>query len=135
MKILIMGLPGSGKTTLASKIKEKLNADWINADQIRKKYNDWDFSRSGVLRQAKRMSVEADKFKKEFVIADFICPFEEGRKFFNPDYIIWVDTIEKGKLPTFDFSFEKPKKYNFRLKNHNYNLSEIILDIKNKMKH
>lgn len=129
-----MGLPGSGKTTLASKIKEKLNADWVNADQIRKKYNDWDFSRSGVLKQAKRMSVEADKFKKEFVIADFICPFKEGRKLFNPDYIIWVDTIEKGKLSTFDYSFEKPEKYNFRLKNHNYNLSEIILDIKNKMK-
>ena len=63
-KILVMGLPGSGKTTVAKKLKKILNADWINADAVRKKYNDWDFSKRGVLRQAKRMRDIAEKSKQ-----------------------------------------------------------------------
>ena len=55
-KILIMGLPGSGKTTLASKLVPMLKAKWINNDEVRKKANDWDFSEEGRTRQAKRMS-------------------------------------------------------------------------------
>ncbi len=116
IKILIIGLPGSGKTTLAKKLKIKLKADWLNADKIREKYNDWDFSKKGVLRQAKRMKIFANKTKKKIVIADFVCPYKEGRKIFNPDYLIWMDTIKKGRLSTFDSTFQKPKKYDFRIK-------------------
>lgn len=110
-----MGLPGSGKTTVAKKLKKILNADWINADAVRKKYNDWDFSKRGVLRQAKRMRDIAEKSKKNFVIADFICPYEKGRKIFKADFLIWMDTIKKGRLPTFDKKFQKPKKFSLKL--------------------
>ena len=75
-KILIMGLPGSGKTTLARKLKIGLKADWLNADKIRKKFNNWDFSKKGVLKQANRMRLLAKKSKKKFLIADFICPYQ-----------------------------------------------------------
>jgi len=118
-KVLIIGLPGSGKTTLARKLKKSLKADWINADKIRKKYNNWDFTKKGVLRQAKRMRIFANKTKKKFVIADFICPYNEGRKIFKPDYLIWMDTIKKGRIPTFDLKFQKPKKYDFRIRKKN----------------
>ena len=64
-KILIMGLPGSGKTTLAKKVIRLLKADWLNADKIRGKYNDWDFSREGIIRQVKRMRDLAKKIKKK----------------------------------------------------------------------
>ena len=130
-KILITGLPGSGKTVLASKLTKLLNADWINADEIRKKFNDWDFSKEGILRQAKRMGNLAEKRKKKFkiVIADFICPFEKGRNLFNPDYTIWVDTIKKGRFKknSIDKLFQKPKKFNFRVKTKNADIWSLCI--------
>ena len=112
-----MGLPGSGKTTLAKKLKELLKADWINADAVRKEYNDWDFSEEGRIRQAKRMSELADKLKKEgnFVIADFVCPLPKSRDLFNPDFIIWMDTIKKSKFDDTNKLFERPKNYDVRV--------------------
>lgn len=118
-KILIMGLPGSGKTTLAKKLKTKLKADWLNADKIRKKYNDWDFSKKGVLNQARRMRTLATKSKKKIVIADFICPYNEGRTIFKADFLIWMDTVKKGRLSTFNKSFQKPKKFDVKISKKN----------------
>ncbi len=127
-KILIIGLPGSGKTTLAFELKKKLKASWLNADKVRKKFNDWDFSRKGVLRQAKRMKSLAKKSKKSFIIADFICPYEEGRKIFKPDYLIWMNTIKRGRLSTFNKTFEKPKKFDFKINKKNAKFySKIII--------
>ena len=127
-KILIIGLPGAGKTTLALELKKKLNASWLNADKVRKKFNDWDFSRKGVLRQAKRMKSLAKKSKKTFVIADFICPYEEGRKIFKPDYLIWMNTIKRGRLSTFNKTFQKPKKFDFKISKKNAKFySKIII--------
>ena len=111
-----MGLPGSGKTTLAKEIKKKIKCRWLNADKIRKKFNDWDFSKKGVLRQAKRMGQLASGDKNKVIIADFICPYEEGRKLFKPDIIVWMDTIVKGRMPTFDKKFQRPKKCDLRIK-------------------
>ena len=69
-----MGLPGAGKTTLASKLAPLINAKWLNADEVRKKANDWDFSEEGRLRQSLRMSKKADEFLKQGfnVVADFV---------------------------------------------------------------
>ena len=116
-KILVMGLPGSGKTTLASKLAPLIKAKWLNADKIRKELNDWDFSEKARLRQAKRMSELADKYIKEGhnVVADFICPTPEARKLFNADYIIWVDTIKKGRYEDTNAMFIKPEKFDFHV--------------------
>ena len=116
-KILIMGLPGSGKTTLASKLVPLLQAKWINADEVRKKENDWDFSEEGRKRQARRMAALAEKYKKEgnYVVADFICPTPEARKLFNADYVIWLDTIKEGRFDDTNKMFIKPKKFDFKV--------------------
>ena len=108
-----MGLPGSGKTTLASELRPLINAKRINADEVRKAANDWDFSEEGRSRQAKRMADLAKKIKDEgdYVIADFICPTPEARSLFPADYIVWVDTIKKGRFDDTNQMFVKPEKY------------------------
>lgn len=121
MKILIMGLPGSGKSTLAKELKKQLikhgkTVEWFNADEIRKKFNDWDFSQEGRLRQADRMKALAENNTSEFTICDFVAPLPEMREIFNADWIIWVDTIEQGRFEDTNKVFIKPDVYDFRIK-------------------
>ena len=112
-----MGLPGAGKTTLSKKLSKLIDAELINADKIRKEANDWDFSNEGRVRQAKRMSVIAEQLKKKgkYVIADFVCPTDEARKLFDPDFIVWVDTIKKGRFEDTNQMFQAPIDYNVRV--------------------
>jgi adenylylsulfate kinase len=115
--ILIMGLPGAGKTTLANELAKLIKAKRLNADEIRKAANDWDFSEEGRTRQAKRMADEALKLKGEGnnVIADFICPTPEARSLFPADYVVWIDTIKKGRFDDTNQMFVKPEKYDYHV--------------------
>lgn len=110
-RILIFGLPGSGKSTLAEKLAEVLvNADWWNADKIREVHNDWDFSTEGRERQALRMRdyVRKSVAKGKYGIADFVCPTNELREKHVPEYVIWMNTLEKSKYEDTNQMFEKP---------------------------
>ena len=129
-----MGLPGAGKTTLANELAPLLNAKRLNADEIRKAANDWDFSEEGRKRQAKRMAEHALKLKSEgnFVVADFICPTPEARNLFPADFVIWVDTIKKGRFEDTNQMFVKPEKYNFHVTSQDAKLwaPKILKEIK-----
>ena len=115
--ILIMGLPGSGKTTLANELAPLLNAKRLNADEVRKEANDWDFSEEGRKRQAKRMADFALKLRENgnYVVADFICPTPEARNLFPADYVVWVDTIKEGRFEDTNKMFINPEKYDLRV--------------------
>lgn len=122
LKILIMGLPSSGKTTLGNALLNKLTnnnyrVSFFNADSIRAIHNDWDFSYAGRLRQANRMYLLAKESEDnaDFVICDFVCPKKEFRDIFKADYIIYMDTIVKSSYEDTNKIFEAPEKYDFRV--------------------
>jgi energy-coupling factor transporter ATP-binding protein EcfA2 len=139
-RILIMGLPGSGKTTLASALKRYLEANgtvsmsraemlpmsvngaqvtWFNADDVRRKYNDWDFSREGRIRQSIRMFQFSMEAVEEYVICDFVAPLVEMRNNFKADWTIWMDTIREGRYADTNAAFVEPDVYDFRVNEQN----------------
>jgi len=126
-KILIMGLPGAGKTTLASKLVPILKAKWLNADKVREEANDWDFSEEGRKRQAERMAKSAEELKQQghYVVADFVCPTPKARKIFSPDFLIWVDTIDKSRFEDTNKIFVKPDSFDFKVTTKNAELWAI----------
>jgi GTPase SAR1 family protein len=140
-KILIMGLPGSGKTFLATALKKYLEensnvntmplermlhlelppisytskVDWFNADEIRKRFNDWDFSKEGRIRQSLRMAEFALKSTGDYVICDFVAPLVEMRNNFKADWTVWMDTIDQGRFDDTNKAFVPPEQYDFRV--------------------
>jgi hypothetical protein len=135
-RILIMGLPGAGKTMLAGELKKylelhgeisygralnehigDLNAkvNWFNADDIRRKYNDWDFSQDGRIRQSIRMFQFSMEAGGDYVICDFVAPLVEQRNNFKADWTIWVDTIREGRYADTNAAFVEPEQYDFRV--------------------
>ena len=136
-KILVMGLPGSGKTYFADKLKAYIesNSEYfspafelstsraevkrLNADEIRTKYNDWDFSHEGRVRQSIRMRELADGFLNDFVISDFVAPLPEMRYNFKADWTVWIDTIEQGRFEDTNKMFVSPDVYDFRVTEQN----------------
>jgi adenylylsulfate kinase len=112
-KILIFGLPGSGKTTLANRLVELLdNTVWYNADKVREEYNDWDFSMEGRIRQMERMKSLTSNAVSEgkYAIADFVCPTNELRQEFGADITIYMDTISKSRYQDTNMVFQRPYK-------------------------
>ena len=139
-RILIMGLPGAGKTTLAAELKRYLelhgtadlsnaemlpitgfkpNVTWFNADDIRRKYNDWDFSNDGRIRQSLRMFQFSIEAGGDYVICDFVAPLVEQRNNFKADWTIWVDTIREGRYADTNKAFVEPEVYDFRVTEQN----------------
>ncbi len=134
MKILIMGLSGSGKTFLSKLLQKELSCAWYNADNLREMAGDWDFSNEGRKRQSYRMKSIAD-FEKENgrnVICDFICPTKEARKIFDADYTIWMDTVKESSYKDTDLIFQEPQNIDLRISKWNqYSPKEIAKLIKN----
>ena len=142
-RILIMGLPGSGKTTLAQALKTKLEervtnaymepifpkVTWFNADDVRRKYNDWDFSKEGRIRQSMRMFQFSMEAGTEYVICDFVAPIVEMRNNFKADWTIWVDTVREGRYADTNAMFQEPEVYDFRITEQNADKwAEFIAD-------
>ena len=138
IKILICGLPGSGKTTLAKSLAEEIDAYWLNADSVRTEYNDWDFSEEGRIRQADRMKFLADVVVEagQIVVADFICPTEETRKEFDADFTVWMDTIQTGRFDDTNAMFESLTAfdYNYRVTEWGDHADTILSVIKKRYK-
>jgi adenylylsulfate kinase len=128
MKILVFGLPGSGKSTFAQKLVKDKPFAYFNADDIRKMFNDWDFTKNGRIKQAMRMA-ELCRIADKTSVVDFICPYEYLRKHF--DITIFMNTINKGRYEDTNKIFEQPIKVNFEIKDFNYD--NIIKEIHDRL--
>lgn len=114
-RVLVMGLPGSGKTTLAKELYSRIHASyWINADKVRKRHGDWDFSWTGRVRQAIRIVALALCSGSSVVIADFVAALDVQREIYDPDIVIWMNTIKTGRFENTNEAFMPPDKYDFR---------------------
>jgi len=117
-KILIMGLPGAGKTTLAVALAPLLNAVVFNADAVRANLSrDLGFSHEDRVEHARRMGWMCDRVIEAggTVIADFVCPTEQTRAAFGEAFTIWVDRIEAGRFEDTNRMFRPPGHYDMRV--------------------
>ena len=130
MKILIMGLPGSGKTYLTERLVPIIGSAWLNADKIREMANDWDFSEEGRIRQSNRMKTLADfeKSHGRIVVCDFVCPTMETRQMFNADFTVWMDTINEGRYEDTNKLFEPPVNVEMRITEWNQNNHQDVAE-------
>ena len=117
MKVLIFGLPGSGKSTLAEPFAKEIGGVWINADEVRERYHDWDFSHEGRLRQAERKGYLADGVVSagKIAVADFVAPTFLSRIKFKADFEVWMNTIEESKYEDTNAMFEKPLEWDYHV--------------------
>jgi len=131
-RILIMGLPGSGKTTLSEQLAKKLDGQIgrLNADVVRKNFDDWDFSYEGRKRAAKRIAnlSHTEPLRLDYCITDFICPLPEFRRIFDADFTIWMNTIKEGRFDDTNQLFSPPNKdeYDLEITSWNYNIDKIV---------
>jgi hypothetical protein len=138
-RILIMGLPGAGKTYFAERLKKyledfsrppvensllpfadaRITVGWLNADEVRRHYNDWDFSREGRIRQSLRMRDLADESNTDYCLVDFVAPLPEMRHNYKADWTVWIDTIDAGRFEDTNKMFVPPDVYDFRITEQN----------------
>jgi predicted ABC-type ATPase len=117
-KILVMGLPGAGKTTLANALAPMLNAIVFNADAVRANLSrDLSFSHQDRVEHARRMGWMCDRVAEAgaTVIADFICPTPETRAAFGEAFTIWLDRIEAGRFADTNRMFVQPERFDLRV--------------------
>ena len=131
MKILIFGLPGSGKTTLAKPFADLIGGVHINADEIRSHYSDWDFTPEGRMRQAARMRYLADGVVRagKVAVTDFVCPTEQARSEFNPDFTVWMDTIKEGRFEDTNAMFVEPPHCDYHVEGWFSDTHEVLLKV------
>ena len=119
-KILVMGLPGAGKTTIAKELSRSLSAVHLNADEIRREiHRDLGFSELDRIEHARRLGVLCGIINRAgiSVIADFVCPTAKTREAFGlvGTFVIWADRIGAGRYEDTNLLFVQPERYDIRI--------------------
>jgi adenylylsulfate kinase len=116
------------KVTFAKKLIGEQKFSYFNADEIRKMFNDWDFTEAGRIRQAQRM-IGLTAYAQGHCVVDFVCPYDDWRD--DYDIKIWMNTINQGRFEDTNKIFEKPTNIDYEIKDYNY--EDIINEISNRL--
>ena len=87
MKILVCGSKGSGKTTLAKPLAEQLDAVYIRCGKL--------------------FTIPEHLNNGKIVVIDKRCENNKKIKKLEPDFVVWVDTVEQ--------KIEKPYQVNYHV--------------------
>lgn len=140
VRIVVIGLSGAGKTTLANQIVAGLCLDnpciWLNADHQRKAADDWDFTPDGRKRQAVRLATKASAYEKSnvTVVIDFVCPLPEYRSIVKADVLIYMESGKECKFEDTKNLFQRPTLDEIRdlrcrylhIENFEYDMQDIM---------
>lgn len=94
MRILICGLPGHGKSTLAANLSRRLHIPFYDGEAIRRSLGlGWPGDSAERVQQAHRMRALTTPILAAggHVICSFVCPTVAARREFCADYIICVN--------------------------------------------
>ena len=117
VKVLIMALSGSGKTSTAVKLQDHLaksgfTSVHINSDRVRDATDNWSFDYEGRIDATKWMVKTAkqilDEAKIDVVIYDMIACLQEQRDILDADITLFMDTVRMSKYADTDAAFERP---------------------------
>ena len=134
MRVLIMGRCGASNTRLAAELLEELHkngpAEHLSSEEIRKEFNDSDYSEDGEVRTAQRMRMIADRYVDNGwpVICDLICPTPYTRLIIDADITVWLDTVMTEQ----DLFIEPTEdEYTLKVIDDNTSCAAVIADLVN----
>jgi adenylylsulfate kinase len=122
VKVLFTGLSGAGKTTLADEVytllKSKCRTVRVNADKVREETNNWDFTKEGRIKQTIELKKRSLFTYPTVVLCDFIAPTKDLRELYNPDLIIYMNTVSSSKYKDTDALYDPPTNANYIVTTH-----------------
>ena len=111
-RILVMGLPGSAKNSITTKLAERFeNSHVINSMHERIQHKDVDFTADGQMRHCYRLLNLARNSPGTITVINMACPLPKMRTILNPDIVVWVSDRDSCQYEELNKMYVPPAYY------------------------